>query len=795
MNHDYITNHLGFAASPIAEQNAVIVHGNYRITVLASRLFRIELDPSRTFEDRATQTVWHRDISAPFDQVLDGDVLIVSTDHCVVRLDPTKRPEKGITVAQTESGRRWHFGDTPKHNLKGTYRTLDQADGPVELENGLISKDGVACFDDSGSLCFEDGVITSKNNNDLDLYIFAYGQDYGEAICDYYRIAGVTPLLPKYTFGNWWSRYWNYNDAELRDVIAQFEQRRIPLSVCIIDMDWHITDVPAELGGGWTGYTWNKDYFPNPEETMHWLKEQGLKVSLNLHPADGIRPFDDCYEAVCKTMGIDPKQQQIIPFDLTNDAFVKAYFEDIHHPLEQQGVDFWWIDWQQGTKSKMDGLDPLFQLNHYHYLDGVNRGKTHNMIFSRWPGLGGHRYPIGFSGDTQITWDSLKFQPYFTNTATNVGFGWWSHDIGGHFHGRETADLYTRWVQLGVFSPVLRLHSTKSFYHRREPWRWDKEVEFIATEYLRLRHRLIPYIHTFNHRQADGDLPMILPLYYIYPDHGASYEFKNQYFFGSELMVLPFTSPRHKTLGLAKETMYFFEDGWIDFFTGAVIERSGEQVRYGSLRDINVFAKPGAIVPLATNHEDGLEDLPPELDIHCFPGADGVFDLIEDQGGVRITTTIHSDYNDGIWTIAIESDADTSHERILHFYLRSIHEDIRIDGHPESILIRDAATNTSVLEVIWDMTSPIEFTIAGNAPLRKNPFNFEATVMHALEQSNYSTSTKNKVGYINYNNPHESRGWLEADLSPHEKRGQLKNLDLPKSLQRYLKDLIDNMKK
>ncbi len=795
MGHQYIRNHLSFKSEPIADPQAVVQRGNYRITVLASRLIRIEYDSRQTFEDRPTQTVWYRAMTAPFDIVEKDSKVTLSTDHCMLLLDPSKDPKHGVVIRHHESGATWQPYDKDKPNLKGTYRTLDQADGPVELEKGLISQRGITSFDDSASLCFEDGVITSKNNNEHDLYVFAYGHDFAEAICDYYRIAGVTPLLPKYAFGNWWSRYWNYNDQELSDVIAQFEQRRIPLSVCIIDMDWHITDVPAELGGGWTGYTWNKDYFPDPEATMNRLKDQGLKVSLNLHPADGIRPFDDCYEAVCETLGLNPEDQAIIPFDLTNDAFVKAYFEDVHQPLERQGVDFWWIDWQQGTKSKMDGLDPLFQLNHYHYLDGVNRGKTHNMIFSRWPGLGGHRYPIGFSGDTQITWDSLHFQPYFTSTAANVGFGWWSHDIGGHFHGRETADLYTRWVQLGVFSPILRLHSTKSFYHRREPWRWDKEVEHITTEYLRLRHRLIPYIHTFNHRQSDGDLPLILPLYYVYPEDGASYEFKNQFFFGSELMVLPFTSPRHKTLGLAEDSMYFFEAGWIDFFSGHVIERSGEQTRYGSLRDSNVFAKPGAIVPLATNPEEGTDDLPLELDIHLFPGADGIFDLIEDQQDLRITTTIRSSYRDNMWTIAIASDSPTPHQRTLHLYLRSIRGDVIVADQPEWTMLRDDTTNTSVLSLEWSMTEPLEFTIAGDAPLISNPFNFEATVMYALEQSSYRTSTKNKVGYINYNNPFESRGWLASDLGLYEKREQLKDLDIPKTLKRYLKDMIDNIKK
>ena len=86
------------------------------------------------------------------------------------------------------------------------------------------------------------------------------------------------------------------------------------------------------------------------------------------------------------------------------------------------------------------------------------------------PGPGSHRYPVGFSGDTHITWDSLAFQPYFTATASNIGYGWWSHDIGGHWYGSRDDDLTVRWVQLGVFSPIMRLHSTLHPFIRKEPW-------------------------------------------------------------------------------------------------------------------------------------------------------------------------------------------------------------------------------------------------------------------------------------------------------------------------------------
>lgn len=129
----------------------------------------------------------------------------------------------------------------------------------------------------------------------------------------------------------------------------------------------------------------------------------------------------------------------------------------------------------QGTNTKIEGLDPLWMLNHFHYLDSGRDGKR-PMTFSRYAGPGSHRYPVGFSGDTHITWDSLDFQPYFTNTASNIGYGWWSHDIGGHMMGYRDEELEVRWYQYGVFSPINRLHSSNSRFSGKEPWKFSMEA-------------------------------------------------------------------------------------------------------------------------------------------------------------------------------------------------------------------------------------------------------------------------------------------------------------------------------
>ena len=160
------------------------------------------------------------------------------------------------------------------------------------------------------------------------------------------------------------------------ELMEKFDSENIPFSVAVIDMDWHITEIDKKYGSGWTGYTWNKEYFPNPKEFLEKLHKRGMKVTLNVHPAEGIRGFEDCYKAIAEHMDVDMENEEAVEFDASNEKFLEAYFNDVHHPMEDEGVDFWWVDWQQGNSSKTAGLDPLWILNHYHYLDNGRNGKS-----------------------------------------------------------------------------------------------------------------------------------------------------------------------------------------------------------------------------------------------------------------------------------------------------------------------------------------------------------------------------------------------------------------------------------
>ena len=636
-------NRHSFKTKPIAHPDAVVGgKGNCRFTVLTDGLLRYEWADDGCFEDRASVLAVNRRLPVPEYRVKESDESIeIITSRFHLTYDKKAFSPGGLSVvvkgAFWEHGSVWRYG--PKsENLRGTARTLDDANGRTPLGPGVTSRKGYATIDDSESMLFDDEhmVGARRAGNRVDGYLFAYGHDYPGAVKALYALSGSQPLLPRWALGNWWSRYYAYRADEYLELMDQFRSNGVPMSVAVIDMDWHLVNGDsrvAEAGvTGWTGYTWNKELFPDPEGFLAELRRRNLKTSLNDHPADGIQRYEDSYHDMAEALGHDTTHGDGISFDITNRKFLDAFFDILHRRLEDQGVDFWWVDWQQGPHSRIPGIDPLWVLNHFHFLDSGNCEKR-PMTFSRYAGPGSHRYPIGFSGDSHITWESLDFQPEFTATASNIGYGWWSHDIGGHMFGERNDELMTRWVQYGVFSPIMRLHSSNNPWNLKEPWNLEPSSEKIMANFMRLRHRLIPYLYTANEGSAVKDRPIVQPMYWIHPSCNEAYRYKNQYYFGSELMVAPITTPQDPKLRLSKVRAWFPPGRFVDVFNGAVYDGNREMWISRRLEDYPVFAREGAIIPLdaAAEPENSCEN-PAGLEVLVAVGADGRFEIIEDDG-------------------------------------------------------------------------------------------------------------------------------------------------------------------
>lgn len=649
-----------FPTDPVPASRAVVSGPNYRFTLIDDVVLRYEWSEDGIFEDRASSFVLNRNFSFPEHQVKDTeDLLEIKTPAFHLRYDKKRFSPNGLSVEFNSKitlwGESWRYGDEPEENLGGTARTLDGVDGRCDVGYGIISRRGFAAVDDSTSMLFEDnGFVGTRIPGDrIDGYLFSYGLDYKKAIQSFYAISGQQPLLPRWALGNWWSRYYAYSADEYLALMDKFKEANIPLSVAVLDMDWHLVKQKEVPHTGWTGYTWDKSMFPDPEGFSSAIHERKLKISLNDHPHAGIHHHEDLYAPMADALQHDTSDKAPIPFDPTSPRFMNAYFNVLHRAVEKKGCDFWWLDWQQGAHSRVPGLDPLWLLNHFQFIDHQRQlaqqkqagaADEQALILSRYGGLGSHRYPVGFSGDTIVTWESLQFQPEFTCSASNVGYGWWSHDIGGHMGGIRDDELATRWVQLGVFSPIFRLHSSDSPWSSKEPWLYRQEFSDAISQYMQLRHRFVPYIFTTQVTQRHE--PLVQPMYWPYPTVEEAYNKPNQYMFGPDLLVAPIVHPRDARTNHASVDAWLPPGRHVDIFTGLVYDGDRTLRMYRKIQHFPILAAEGAIIPLDGGFplSNGCEPVT-RYEVYVVVGKNGEYTIIEDVEDGKPSKSLNIQYD------------------------------------------------------------------------------------------------------------------------------------------------------
>ena len=674
------------ADNPKADAKAVVTSGNARFTVLTPQLIRMEWSADGQFEDRATLTFVNRETPVPEFKVRESKSKLTITTPALTLtyLKNGKFSDKNLKAVFTLNGKEvvWTPGMENPQNLLGTTRTLDGADGSKlkePMEQGILSRAGWSLIDDSqrhvltpdGSE-WEEWVEARPEGDRQDLYLFAYGHDYKQALADYALVAGRAPMPPKYTLGYWWSRYWQYSDNEFVDLVNKLKSMDVPIDVLIVDMDWHETwglrksNSPKDEYGqriGWTGYTWQKELFPSPANFLKWTENEELKVALNLHPASGIQPYEAVYDDFTKEYGWSEKGKSV-PFKIDERKWAEAYFKTVLEPMERDGVDFWWLDWQQWKESKYTpGLSNTFWLNHtfFNHAERQNPG-LRPFIYHRWGGLGSHRYPLAFSGDTYATWPMLAYLPYFTATASNVNYGWWGHDIGGHmFHKTQKAtdpELYTRWLQYGVFTPIFKTHSTKDPRIERCIWCFPDHM-FLMRDAIRLRYTLAPYIYNAARENYDTGVGMCRPMYYDYPESDKAYETPEQFMFGNDILATTITQPVDSITGLAPRTIWFPEGTWFDCATGSMYEGGRTEELHYTLAENPHYAKAGSIIPMNPATVKNLQQPCDTLVLTFIPGGDGQLRHYEDDGMSQQYKT-----NYAVTTVSKKQEGNTVRVRI-----------------------------------------------------------------------------------------------------------------------------------
>lgn len=646
-----------------SNEKSIIQGKKFRITILTERLIRLEYNEDGIFEDRPTKLVWNRNFDVPEFQLKDDEkYLELSTKYFKLfyikdrkfyggRLNPTSN----LKVELLNSDRYWYYGHPEVRNLGAPKNRLTNKRGKYDFERGLYSVEGFASIDDSDTkIISENGVITDKTTKSIDIYLFMYLNDYQLCLQDYFKLTGFPALLPRYALGNWWSRNKDYDDYKLKDLVDEFSNKDIPISIILLNEEWHLNNYEKEKGLK-TGFTFNKEKFREPYGMISYLHSKGIRVGLNINPTQGLYPYEEYFLNAKKHLDVNEKG--IIPFNALDPKFIDVYLKMMIHPLDALEVDFYWLD----TNPNINKLN-TFILNHYHFYDMKRNYKRRPMILSNNAGVAAHRYPVLYSGKTLVDWKTLKQTPFFNSSASNIGVSWWSHDIGGYYKGIEDNELYIRFVQMGVFSPILKFGSDKGKYYKREPWRWSIKTYAIVKDYLKLRHRLIPYLYSEAYKYHKEGIPLIEPIYYRYKEMYDDVLYRNQYYFGNGFFISPIITKKSYIMNRVIHKFYIPDGVWYDFVTGKKFPGGRSYVSFFRDQDYPVFVKAGSIIPLS--NDDNLFDTTPptNLEIQVFPGRSNLYQLYEDDGmsdlynkGFYIKTNIDYNYLPNNYTVIVRA--------------------------------------------------------------------------------------------------------------------------------------------
>ena len=635
----------------LVSDNKVIFKGaNYRITILSERLIRFEYSLNNEFYDGATEIVHNRAFSAPKIKVeQDSNYLVITTKYFILQYakekpfkGPALAPDSNLKVKLVNTDKLWYYGHPEARNFKGSAFSIEDFGDGTKLSNGLYSTDGFAMLDDSKSMLIDnDGFIIPNDTKRIDFYLFAYRRDFGLCLKDYFTLTGYPPMLPRYALGIWWYRDMIYSFEDTKKLIQTFNKNNVPISVLLLGEFWHKKD-KNNYNLHKTGYTFNTELFPEPKEFTKYMHDRGVRVGVNLDGSEGISNIEDNYYAMCTEMNYPT--DKVVPFHVLDKNFIMGYFNRLINPLYEIGVDFFWLDSKDEIVTRV--------LNYYHFNDYKKFPDRRGMIFSRNGGKSAHLYPIHYSGETKVGWDTLKYLPYFNSTASNIGLSWWSHDIGGFKGGIEDGELYLRYAELATFSPIFRFSAKRGAYYKREPWNWDIKTYTIVKDYCKLRHKLIPYLYTENYKYHKTCLPVVEPLYYYYPELFDEPDYRNEYYFGTELLVSPITEPKDTVMNRAIERIFLPKGVWYDFTTGKKFVGNKRYTLFFKDEDYPVYAKSGSIIPIAKLDENINNTNPPKgMEVNIFPGSSNVYRLYEDDGysslyeeGYYIITAIDFNY-------------------------------------------------------------------------------------------------------------------------------------------------------
>lgn len=634
-----------------------IVRGDkYRFSILTESLIRLEYSSDSKFNDLPTEIIWYRNFESPNFEIIDENGQIQIKTNVFTLIYNKDKPFYGgrinaannLKVTCNINNKTWYYTYPEVRNYFAPSYKLEEEKSGHGMKS-LFSLDGFTTIDDSKSNYFkEDGCIIENESSNIDIYLFVYGTNFFTCLKDYYKITGSPSLLPRYAFGNWWSRNKKYSADDIVKIVNDFKTHNVPLSAILLTDTWMKKDENNNYS-----FSFNKELFKDPKALIETLHFNNIKLGLSLNPENGFSKMNENYETIKQYL--TPLENGIIPFNVYSERWIDVYLKLIIHPLDNIGVDFYNIEFFNPKK-----LKELMLLKHYHLFDIMRNINKRPLLYGYNATYAAHRDSILYYGKSIVSWDTLRQIAIINCSSTNIGVSWWSHDIGGFYKGIEDTELFTRFVQLGVFCPILKLNSDGGRYYKRYPWKWGIKTNNITSDYLNFRHKLIPYLYSENYRYYNAGIPFIQPLYYQYPIFYDDPIYSNEYYFGSQLFISPIITHKDYVMNRTIQRFYIPEGVWYDFVTGKKFPGGRKYVSFFRDEDYPVFAKAGAIIPLSMNIENNYIGVPKDLEIQIFPGRNNVYNLYEDDGesnlyleGKYLITNIEYNYLPNNYTVII----------------------------------------------------------------------------------------------------------------------------------------------
>lgn len=565
------------------------------------------------------------------------------------------------------------FDEAADLNLRGTAKRLYQHNLRIVIPS-IVSTGGYGLlFDAYSAMTFADGAgggsLAFDVIDELDYY-FIYGPDMDGAVAGYRQLTGHAAMLPRWALGYIQSKERYKTQDELVATVKEFRDRRIPLDLIVQDWNYWIP-------GQWGGDVDVKRY-PDIPKMIRDIHAQNARVMISIWP----NPSDR--STAGKALKADGYTLAGTPYIDLSDARARKRYWDVvaWKPFGQYGMDAWWCDstepevadWKKDRPSdpdtaNIDGLariiDPQY-LNAYGFWSALGifenqraaRPDRRVLNLTRSGYAGGQRTgAVLWTGDTSASWETLAKEVTSVQSISAAGYPYITTDVGAFFaasgpqwfrrgqfdRGVEDLgyrELYTRWLQLGMFLPLFRSHGTDT---PREPWRFGEPGTpfydaIIAT--IDLRYRLLPHLYSLSGRVSQQDASWIRPVAFSFPSDVRTHDLKTQFMVGEELMIAPVLAPMLYRRGSvpvegAAQTVDVYlpqNTSWVDFWSGRMLAGGQIVKAEAPLAHAPLFVKAGSILPLGPRLQYSGEAPSAPLELRVYPGADGSYLLYEDAG-------------------------------------------------------------------------------------------------------------------------------------------------------------------